>query len=253
MQVRSQSLIPYGLPADRTACKSPEGEWYLVMHRCMHDGGEPLAPWLDLAQHLKDGDSRSNVSRAADELVGLGLGTVLGTVRHFFDSREFELWACVPEFHARKFGDLSEWCTYKEPLKYVIHAFDGNSEYYRCKEKVPSLNFELTPLSNACATLGVGIETVGTGAGSRRCAVHTLRFGETSMGDGAGLRVFLRHDFVSGLRGPATGAVAETYVDPWSRPVLDARIPHIVGTTSATTAEDDPVDAMLHARRFGLV
>ena len=29
MQVRSQSLIPYGLPADRTACKSPEGEWYL--------------------------------------------------------------------------------------------------------------------------------------------------------------------------------------------------------------------------------
>ena len=60
-----------------------------------------------------------------------------------FDTRAFELWACVPEFHARKFGDFANWRTYKEPLKYLIHAFDGEDEHYRCKEKVASLNFDL--------------------------------------------------------------------------------------------------------------
>jgi hypothetical protein len=42
---------------------------------------------------------------------------VLGNVRHFYEDRALQCWACVPENHARKFADRAAWSTYKEPLK----------------------------------------------------------------------------------------------------------------------------------------
>jgi len=101
-------------------------KWQGVALRCLHDGGDvgeypPLSP-------MNDGDG--------DNLTG--------ALYHFYDDHALECWSCIPEFHTHKFGTLSDWKTYKEPLKRLIHSYhpdDGG--YYADKEKVGSLCLEL--------------------------------------------------------------------------------------------------------------
>jgi len=92
-------------------------KWQNVSLRCLHDGGVPL------------------LSQAKD------LASLTGCVHHFYDDFELECWSCVQNFHHLKFPDLSDWTTYKEPLKYFIKQFDNDDTYYREKVKVASLCF----------------------------------------------------------------------------------------------------------------
>jgi hypothetical protein len=101
------------------------GKYQNVSLRSVHDGGSQRAPWLDLrAATLRPAAPRTDA--------------ILGKLAHFYDDAALDLWSCVPEFHASKFGDLASWRSYKEPLKHFIHAFDHNDTYYAEKTKVPS-------------------------------------------------------------------------------------------------------------------
>ena len=88
-------------------------KWQNVSLRCLHDGGDYNPAYRT------------------------------GSIVHFYDDRQLECWACVEKFHKTKFADLRDWKTYKEPLKKLIFSYDNNEEYYREKEKVGSLNFDL--------------------------------------------------------------------------------------------------------------
>jgi hypothetical protein len=48
--------------------------------------------------------------------------TVFGSLIHFYSSTAWQAWACDPAHHASKFGDLSSWKSYKQPLKGYIAA-----------------------------------------------------------------------------------------------------------------------------------
>ena len=85
-------------------------KWQTVALRCLHDGGD-FEP--------KEG--------------------LTGSIIHFYDDRQLECWACVKDFHDKKFADLKDWKTYKEPLKKIIYSFHPDKDYYQNKEKVGSL------------------------------------------------------------------------------------------------------------------
>lgn len=93
-------------------------KWQGVYFRCLHDGGDP--PLLGRATNMND---------------------ILGCIRHFFDDPSFECWSCIEDFHCLKMPCLTDWKTYKEPLKSYIKRFTGDDEYYREKIKVGSLSF----------------------------------------------------------------------------------------------------------------
>mmetsp|Transcript_7812 Transcript_7812/g.14719 ORF Transcript_7812/g.14719 Transcript_7812/m.14719 type:complete len:1375 (+) Transcript_7812:442-4566(+) len=93
-------------------------KWQNVNLRHMHDGGE---------LYEADGSMASNC----------------GSVVHFYDDHQLECWACVEEFHKKKFGDWKDWKTYKEPLKFFIHCYHDDPKYYHQKEKVGSLAMTL--------------------------------------------------------------------------------------------------------------
>ena len=76
---------------------------------------------------------------------------ILGPIRHFYTDRQLECWSGSKRCHDTKFGDLSVWCTYKEPLKRFIRDYTGDNAYYETKEKVGSL----TPIPDAAGANGV--------------------------------------------------------------------------------------------------
>ncbi|MDF1667562.1 MAG: hypothetical protein P1V97_37845, partial [Planctomycetota bacterium] len=82
-----------------------------------------------------------------------GLDPLKG-IHHFFRGYSFQLWSCKPENHARKFADLTDWKSYKEPLKRFIFDFDKNESYYKYKEKVGSLKRD-TELPMGCPLMGI--------------------------------------------------------------------------------------------------
>lgn len=90
-------------------------KWQTVSLRCLHDGGayEPK-------------------------------GDLTGSIVHFYGSRQLECWACVKEFHVKKFSDLKDWKTYKEPLKKIIFSYHSDLDYYQNKEKVGSLSLSVS-------------------------------------------------------------------------------------------------------------
>jgi len=94
-------------------------KWQNVALRCVHDGGTPLLPLSG----------------------GVSIDSVTGCIEHFFGARDFELWACIPQFHKSKFPELADYTTYKEPMKHFIKQYDGDDIYYNLKKKVGSLNF----------------------------------------------------------------------------------------------------------------
>ena len=119
-------------------------KWQVVALRCTHDGGEPLAPSASGATPLcapprNDGADGGGGSSASLESAAAAAGlqpcapqtarppshgnTLLGGVRHFYEARSLQLWASVAEFHARKFGSLAEWRSYKQPLKRLIREY----------------------------------------------------------------------------------------------------------------------------------
>ena len=228
-------------------------KWQQVGMRCCHDGGVPLAPVFEGYGGEIGGGSRAIMVPAARKgagAAGAGAGaeettvsSLLCGVRHFFDDRKLELWSCVPECHARKFGDLSEWSSYKEPLKKFIFDFDGNQEYYRTKKKVPSLNHGVDEPNCAAEYVdsmlgmvvdenemaeaaGGGTHGLATGMGEAAptviprvgggARVRILRWGATSMREGAGLAALLEPDFIAAMTGSGTGATRQVEVDPWA-------------------------------------
>ncbi|GFH60425.1 hypothetical protein CTEN210_16901 [Chaetoceros tenuissimus] len=88
-------------------------KWQNVSLRFMHDGGDYKPVHSDIS------------------------------ILHFYDDRNLECWACVPDFHAVKFKDLNIWQTYKEPLKKFILDFHPDTTYYNEKEKVGSLALQI--------------------------------------------------------------------------------------------------------------
>ena len=237
-------------------------KWQIVTLRCVHDGGAPLAPSISggksLAQSPREygskggsgGGGGSNgggcgVKWADDVSTSLWVpqsvnegsavapppahdGSLLRGVRHFYEARHLELWACVAEFHCRKFGAIEEWCSYKQPLKAFIRAFNGDDEYFTNKQKVASLNFgvggERQDADHVRATLGLlcrdreddgGTSTGGQLAAAGMQPVRYLRWGASSFREGTGLRALLRANFVASVRGSGTGAPHELTVNPW--------------------------------------
>ena len=221
-------------------------KWQVVALRCTHDGGKPLAPCASGANLLcepprDDGaDGGSGSSAWIDSAAAAGVqpcapqseasvapppsrgGTLLGGVRHFYEAPSLELWASVAEFHARKFGSLAEWRSYKEPLKRLIREYTGDDDYYLNKLKVASLNFGVDGKEqdeeHVLATLGLlvgagGIASRdgsdGSSTGCRLAAdgvpIRCLRWGACSMRDGNGLRALLRAEFAGSVHGPGTG------------------------------------------------
>jgi len=123
-------------------------KWQQVGLRCSSDGGPGLpcdtcATGVGTGGASAVGGSGSVEAMSTGSMCGLRWGgpcASRGGVRHFFESRELELWSCTEEFHRCKFGDYSDWRSYKEPLKAFILAFTRDENYYETKEKVGSLN-----------------------------------------------------------------------------------------------------------------
>jgi len=74
---------------------------------------------------MAEGSIASGVaSDAALSSSSLGTCGIVGpssVIRHFYSSRDLELWSCVEEFHRHcKFQNYLDWKTYKEPLKVLI-------------------------------------------------------------------------------------------------------------------------------------
>jgi hypothetical protein len=165
-------------------------KWQNVTLRCLHDGGE---------YKPKDG--------------------LTGSIVHFYDDRQLECWACVQEFHETKFPDLGNWKTYKEPLKKIIFSYHADEEYYRNKEKVGSLNFELTDtqqkLIDSCAGLVVNskgmLERFSWGSGSvTDCRLDSI---------GVGLEYFLDPWILDQVDSTPSFVERVIAVNPWDADV----------------------------------
>ena len=220
-------------------------KWQIVALRCTHDGGIPLYSTVTAHRPLgqRDGSAESEAGEARAEGDMPGDGTArpgeihsgaaaVPWVAHFYEDRQLELWASVREFHARKFADLTQWRTYKMPLKVLIAAFTEDEAYRADKEKVASLNFGVDDAhqdeDNVTATLGVlapiggGGDGDADGDGDRSTlarfgvTARYLRCGTTSLREANGrLRALLRPEFADLVRGAGTGLPREVTVNPW--------------------------------------
>lgn len=238
-------------------------KWQSVALRCSHDGGRPLATSLTVVTPGGNAPALSSAGwgvcgmvEEGDGLSPSGAVSLLGGVRHFYETRRLELWASVREFHSRKFSDITVWTSYKEPLKLLIYNF--NAEYYHTKQKVASLNFGveseaqdalfvsttlglLTPLAAASASSWQSV-----GARLPTASAAYLRWGAAGMRE-TSLRWLLREGVAAGVQGAGTGAVRELLVDPW--PAFDAA----VAAAAAAAEEGAPPPALSEkvARSFG--
>ena len=183
------------------------GKYQNVSLRSVHDGGSQRAPWLDLrATGLPTSAAPCTAS-------------ILGTLAHFYDDAALDLWACVPEFHASKFGDFASWKSYKEPLKHFIHGFDQNDSYYRSKTKVGSLNFDIRsesgPITGSQVTSVLAVADIDGES-------YLLRCGAVSLCAPDGLGALISSEFLDKLTGPGTGPAKELAVDPFEREPIDS-------------------------------
>eukprot|EP00551_Chaetoceros_affinis_P004298 CAMPEP_0203666100 /NCGR_PEP_ID=MMETSP0090-20130426/3200_1 /ASSEMBLY_ACC=CAM_ASM_001088 /TAXON_ID=426623 /ORGANISM="Chaetoceros affinis, Strain CCMP159" /LENGTH=1400 /DNA_ID=CAMNT_0050529885 /DNA_START=59 /DNA_END=4261 /DNA_ORIENTATION=+ len=103
-------------------------------------------------------------------------GSMTGIIHHFYGDMRLQCWASIPHFHEKKFKDLKDWQSYKEPLKHFIYSFDENREYYSGKEKVGSLCFDLEN-SKLIKRNHCGIVTFDGHTG------HQLRWGSSCLRD----------------------------------------------------------------------
>jgi len=191
-------------------------KWQNVSLRCLHDGGGYLP--------TQEGDKM-----------------MTGAITHFYDDRQLECWACVPAFHKRKFGDLHEWCTYKEPLKLIIHSYHPDDDYYRTKTKVGSLCFELEEVQRDRVESVVGLVLNSKGGLSelfwgvacmRECQPDDLR------------------SFVNGSSQKRLGL--DMLLEPWilnetsSKPAMAQKVIHV----NPWLTDDDKVSPFVAAPQF---
>ena len=239
-------------------------KWQQVGMRCCHDGGSALAPVFQGrgGDVLGGGCTRMEAVRGMPgSQEGRGaeatktVSNLLGGIRHFYDDPRLELWACLPECHARKFADLGRWSSYKEPLKRFIFDFARDEEYYLHKQKVASLNHgvegphssaedvdsvlcllvdqdethqqrgrETHELPGGRSERGRAAEGPGDAAGvsgtphARGDArVRGLRWGAASTSECRGLAALLARDFLDLVTGDGAGATRQVVVDPWAQ------------------------------------
>ena len=195
-------------------------KWQNVGLRCIHDGGEPLL------SHAKN-------------TAGL-----IGSVRHFYDDRDLECLSCVKSFHNLKFPDLTDWSTYKEPLKYFIKELDGDDNYYREKIKVGSLSFgapseadsyvnrfhgavvDLLAPSEQPVVTASPCEVTGACCSAKidpnsRPTLLTWGGCGLSSPSSGGLKKLVRAETLSALGGYPSDSSGSIYVDPWEAALLE--------------------------------
>lgn len=194
-------------------------KWQNVSLRFLHDGGAPL-----LEQGIRYGMKGSCA------------------MRHFFDDANLECWSCVPDFHQYKFPDLTNFTTYKEPLKFFIREYDGDENFYNHKIKTPSLCFGAPEEPNSLVNCFHGalvelmtqpehpvdtrrqestkIDQASTPRllSSGPCGLSTPFLEDD--GDGYSLVQLLECHIISALRGYPDGLDDAIHVDPWPDSIL---------------------------------
>ena len=193
-------------------------KWQNVMLRCTHDGGTPLLPTENQPKFQR----RSIVANHQ---------SLTGSIRHFYNDRGLECWSSVPSCHYSKFGNLSRWSSYKEPLKAFLLDFDGDKEYYETKTKVASLNFGFSvedPTRYSDRMLGIVVDVEDTEEkGARVCEnARMLAFGACSIGEPDGddaddweslLQPWVLSAASTFPRSANTGSLS---INPWKNPPL---------------------------------
>ncbi|CAB9526734.1 Carboxy-S-adenosyl-L-methionine synthase [Seminavis robusta] len=152
-----QSPIPIVTLYDFLWWLNYSAKWQTVALRCLHDGGDYYY------------DNQVNVN------INTNNNNMTGAIHHFYQDRDLECWACIPENHATKFPNLQDWKTYKQPLKEFIYQFHDDNEYRQHKCKMGSLTFELPHMQQNRVERILGLVPLANGS------VVRLSSGETSL------------------------------------------------------------------------